>query len=131
MPAALAYTTVLSTLQKLERAGLTLGVVSNRRESFKDYLESAGLMRYVKFTLAAGEVNSWKPDPGIFHEALRLAGATAAETVYIGDNYYADILGAQRAGIRPVLLDPESIFPDADCEVIQCIEEISSLFVGS
>ncbi len=118
---------VPDTLQRLQLAGFTLGVVSNRRESFKDYLESNDLLGYVNFTLAAGEVNSWKPDPGIFHKALGMAGAAASETVYVGDNYYADILGAQRAGIRPVLLDPESIFPDADCEVIHRIEEIASL----
>ena len=87
------------------------------------------MLGYVNFTLVAGEVNSWKPDPVIFQQALQLAGATASETIYVGDNYYADIIGAQRAGIQPVLLDPDSLFPDADCEIIRRIEEISSLLV--
>jgi HAD superfamily hydrolase (TIGR01549 family) len=120
-------TMVPTTLQSLQEAGFTLGVVSNRRESFQEYLDSVGLLEYVNFTVAAGEVNSWKPDPGIFREALRLAEAAATETIYVGDNYYADILGAQRVGIRPVLLDPDTLFPDAECEVIQRIEEVSGL----
>ncbi len=118
---------VPTTLQTLQEAGFTVGVVSNRRESFREYLETVGLLGFVHFTLAAGEVNSWKPDPGIFQQALQLAAATAPEAIYVGDNYYADIVGAQRAGIRPVLLDPDLLFPDADCEVILGIEEVSSL----
>ncbi len=119
---------VPQTLARLQRAGFTLGVVSNRDDPFGTYLESVGLRRYVHFTLAAGEAKSWKPDPGIFAHALNMAGVAAEETFYIGDNYYADVIGAQRAGIHPVLLDPDNVFsPDIDCDVIRSLPEIDRL----
>jgi putative hydrolase of the HAD superfamily len=119
---------VPETLARLQRAGFTLGVVSNRDDPFAAYLESIGLHKYVKFTLAAGEANSWKPDPGIFEHALKLGGTNPDETLYVGDNYYADVVGARRAGIHPVLIDPEGVFPPKiGCEVIRTLPEIDRL----
>jgi HAD superfamily hydrolase (TIGR01549 family) len=115
---------VNQTLQALNEVGFTLGVVSNRANSIEAYVEEIGLRRFVDFTLAAGEVDSWKPDTVIFQQALLRAKSDPTETIYIGDNYYADIIGAQRAGLKPVLLDPDHIFPDADCDVIRTLSEV-------
>ena len=46
------------------------------------------------------------------------------ETVYVGDNYYADVVGARRAGLQPVLYDPHLIFPDADCITICSLDKL-------
>ncbi len=115
-------------LRELRRAGLVLGVVSNRDEPYDELLDSLGLSDHFDFALAAGEVNSWKPDPLIFKHALDLAGVSAAETLYVGDNYYADVIGARSAGLEPILIDPEDIFPEADCPVIRSISDLRSLF---
>ena len=53
--------------------------------------------------------------------------APAQETIYIGDNYFADIVGSHRAGLMPVLYDPTSLFPDADCAVIKSFVELGGL----
>ena len=45
-------------------------------------------------------------------------------TVYVGDNYYIDIVGARNVGITPILIDPENIFPDAECKVIRTLSEL-------
>lgn len=55
-------------------------------------------------------MNSWKPDRLIFDEALKKAGVAAHEAVYVGDNYYADILGAINAGMAAVLVDRRDVF---------------------
>jgi putative hydrolase of the HAD superfamily len=73
---------------------------------------------YFDWLVAAGEVGVSKPDPAIFHLALERAGAPADQAVYVGDNYWADVVGAQRAGLRPVLLDPHRLFPEAVCPVL-------------
>ena len=88
-----------------------------------------GLATYFEFALAAGEVNSWKPDEVIFQYALERAGTCPECTMYVGDNYYADIVGAQRAGLQAVLLDPEGVFPDAECPVILSLEELAQTLV--
>lgn len=114
-------------LDTFRKAGFVLGVVSNRDEPYNDLLDSLGIADLFDFTLAAGEVNSWKPDGKIFTHALQMSGMKADETLYIGDNYYADVVGSRQAGLSPVLIDPESIFPDADCPVIREISDLSTL----
>lgn len=114
-------------LATLKDAGYILGVVSNRDEPYHEELKSLSLDPYFGFSLAAGEINAFKPDPRIFERGLELAGTSAQETMYIGDNYYADIVGSQRAGLTPVLYDPGTLFPDAECAVIQSFVELPDL----
>jgi HAD superfamily hydrolase (TIGR01549 family) len=104
---------VHALLKHLQESGYILGVVSNRDVSFQDELTELKLDLYFQFAIAAGEVNSYKPDAAIFQHALRLSGTSAGETMYVGDNYYADIVGALRAGLRPVLYDPSGLFPES------------------
>jgi putative hydrolase of the HAD superfamily len=114
----------VETLQTLQEAGFRLAVVSNRTQPFQEMVDELGLASYFEFALAAGEVNSYKPDVKIFQHALQRVDGCPACTLYVGDNYYADVLGAQRAGLRPVLLDPEGIFPEARCPVINSLQEL-------
>jgi HAD superfamily hydrolase (TIGR01662 family) len=120
---------VPETLEALRNAGYTLGVVSNRSQSYQEQLESLCLDEYFQCAVAAGEVNSWKPDPVIFQHALGELDSQPDETVYVGDNYYADVVGAQRAGLQPVLLDPQNLFPEAGCQVVLTVGELKHIFV--
>lgn len=112
---------VTPTLARLRAQGYTLGLVSNRRDPLDDLAAELGLAGHFDFTLSAGQAQSWKPDPGIFHQAAALAGAPPAACLYLGDNYYADIQGAQAAGLRPILIDPRGLFPEAACPVIHTL----------
>lgn len=115
---------VRPTLAHLRDSGFTLGLVSNRAGPLGEVVAQHNLADLFNFTLSAGEAESWKPDPGIFNRALQLASATPETSVYVGDNYYADIVGARGAGLTPILVDPRGIFPDADCRVIHEIGEL-------
>lgn len=117
-PANVVPAELPGVLAALHAAGYTLGVVSNRDHPYWELLQEMGLCPFFDFSLAGGEVKSWKPEPGIFHAALERADSTAAQTVYVGDNYFADVVGARRAGLRPVLYDPGGLFPDPGCPVI-------------
>jgi HAD superfamily hydrolase (TIGR01549 family) len=114
-------------LKFLHESGYTIGMVSNRDNPFQEEMQKLNLDCYFQFFLAGGEINSFKPDALIFEHALKLAGTSAQETMYVGDNYFADIIGSQRAGLMPVLYDPISLFPDADCAVIKSFAEIPAL----
>jgi HAD superfamily hydrolase (TIGR01549 family) len=118
---------VPSTLAALRSAGFRLAILSNRRQPCLEELETLGLGEYFDFALVAGEVSAWKPDPVIFRHALDRLGVPAAQTLYIGDNYYADILGAQNAGLQPILLDPQGFFPEAECPVIDTLGDLCRL----
>jgi putative hydrolase of the HAD superfamily len=110
---------LVEALQTLKTAGFTLGVLSNRTRPFGPELDALGLSPYLDFAMAAGEVNLWKPDPAIFYHALDRAKSNPQESVYVGDNYFADVVGARRAGLRPVLFDPRGLYPEADCSTIR------------
>jgi putative hydrolase of the HAD superfamily len=114
-------------LPELRKSGFTLGVVSNRIDPYQDEIDGLGMGEYFHFSLAGGEVNSWKPEPGIFRHAIERAGSTPEGTLYIGDNYFADVVGAQRAGLRPILYDPKELFDDPGCPVIASFDELINL----
>jgi putative hydrolase of the HAD superfamily len=119
----------IPTLRRLHELGYVVGLVSNRRDPLEGLLAELGLADFFVFTLAAGQANSWKPDPGIFQQALELAGCAPEATVYVGDNYYADVEGARAAGLRPVLIDPHGIFPDPGCPIIQTLRELEDVLL--
>ena len=112
------------TLSALQREGYTLGLVSNRSMPIGGELSEHDLDRYFDFHYTAGEIQSWKPDQAIFEFALDLAQSIPQQTSFIGDNYYADILGAKNVGLHTILIDPHDTFPDADCYVIHSIGEL-------
>jgi len=114
-------------LKTLKDSGYILAVVSNRDELRQDYLQEIQIGEYFHFTLIAGQVNSWKPDAGIFEHALRMANVKAEETIYVGDNYFADVIGARNAGLNPVLLDIYDVFDQPDCPVIHSHAQLLDL----
>ncbi len=118
---------VKETLKILKESGVILGVVSNRGEPYQEYLQAIGLDEYFDFSLSAGEVQSWKPDKVIFEHALRMAGVQAEETVYVGDNYFADVVGARNAGLKPILIDVDGVFEQPDCPVVCSHRELLDL----
>ncbi len=118
---------VIPTLACLKESGRVLGVISNRDQPYHEELEKLNLHSYFDFSLAAGEIQAFKPDPRIFQKGLELAGTSAHETMYVGDNYFADAVGAHRAGLTPVLYDPSRLFPDAECAVIRSFDELHEL----
>jgi len=115
------------TLNILKDFGYRLGLLSNRNEPCHEYLQELGLDGFFELILVAGEVSSWKPEPGLFINALARMEIGPDEAVYVGDNYYADVVGARRADIQPVLYDPNRVFPEADCIVIESIKELQAL----
>jgi len=118
---------VLDTLDALKAAGFGLALISNRTKPYLDILKKLELESYFELVLAAGEIEVWKPEPEIFFHALQEMDLKAEETIYVGDNYYADVVGAKRAGLLPVLLDPDGVFADPGCSVLNSIPELINL----
>jgi putative hydrolase of the HAD superfamily len=75
-------------------------------------MDSAEIAHYFTNVVTSENANAKKPDPLVFEYALRISGATAADSLMIGDNYEADILGAKRAGLDTVFYNPAGIIVD-------------------
>ena len=117
---------VRRALVQLKEAGYSMAVLSNRSQPFQETLDTHTIGEFFDFAVAGGEVNSYKPDPGLFEHALQRAKVTAGEAVYVGDNYFADVVGSRRAGLTPILYDPVGIFPEAECTTIKTFDELYS-----
>jgi putative hydrolase of the HAD superfamily len=117
----------ISTMQTFRQRGLKVGLVSNRSNPIDDLLVEMGLGEHLDFYLISRDVNAWKPDPAIFGHALQRSGTAPQETVYVGDNYFADVVGARRAGLHPVLVDPLGVFDEPGCPVVSNLEQVIPL----
>ena len=117
---------VRRALVQLKEAGYSMAVLSNRSQPFQETLDTHTIGENFDFAVAGGEVNSYKPDPGLFEHALQRAKVSAGEAVYVGDNYFADVVGSRRAGLTPILYDPVGIFPEAECTTIKTFDELYS-----
>ncbi|GAB4535828.1 MAG: hypothetical protein Fur0018_26290 [Anaerolineales bacterium] len=116
-------------LHTLRESGYRLGVLSNRPRPFHDYMEEKGLVPYFDLILAAGEVGVWKPSARVFQAAAERMRVSPTEVVYVGDNYFADVVGARRAGLFPVLIDAEGLFAGMDCPSIATVTQITPSFL--
>jgi HAD superfamily hydrolase (TIGR01549 family) len=130
-PVDLVPEDVRPTLEWIRTQGFGVGLVSNRHEPLQSVVEELSLEGLFDFTLAAGEVGWWKPDPRLLRHAAELAEARPGAAVYVGDNPYADVKGAAKAGIHPILIDPRGLFPEANCPSIETIGQLPSLLNGN
>ena len=66
------------------------------------------------------------------HREIFLRGLTALDchpscAVHVGDDYWADVVGAREIGIHPVLIDRDSEDVHADCATITRLGELAAL----
>jgi 2-haloalkanoic acid dehalogenase type II len=95
----------LALLQALKPA-YKIGIVTNNRTAEQqEKLHHLGMSGLVDALITSEEVGVLKPDPRIYEVALARLGANPAETVMVGDNWQADVLGALAVGIRPLWLN--------------------------
>jgi FMN phosphatase YigB (HAD superfamily) len=116
---------VPKALERLQRLGVTLAVISNSDGTCAQSLEDAGLLRYLNFVIDSAEVGVEKPDPRIFEIALARSGADPRRTLYVGDLYHADVIGSRGAGLHALLLDPYGDWPELDCERARDLAEVA------
>lgn len=102
-------------LAELTGRGYLVGVISNSDGRLETLLDEAGLAERLSLVIDSHVVGIEKPDPRIFHLALERTGVAAGEALYVGDLYSLDVVGARRAGIEALLLDPVGAWPELDC----------------
>jgi putative hydrolase of the HAD superfamily len=96
----------LPTLHRLREQGLLVGVLSNfdHHPHVHRVLAETGLGPLLDAIVISGAVGLKKPDPRIFYLACEKMGASAADTIFVGDHPEQDFEGAHNAGLHAVLL---------------------------
>lgn len=92
-------------------------------------MSTAGISHFFSGVILSEEAGVNKPHPDIFHYALKKAGSSPEETVMIGDNYDADIIGAQAAGIDQIYYNPrrDAITADSPTYTVSSLNEIHNI----
>lgn len=103
-----------------------MSVISNANGTVREKLRRVGLLDYFETVLDSGEEGVEKPDPRIFHAAVKRTGASMAQSLYIGDMYHIDVAGARAAGMEVVLLDPAGLHHDKPVRRIAALAELSA-----
>lgn len=89
---------VLSLMKRLESIGFQICLLSNNKEiRVKSFNERIGAHAIHK----AG-----KPGRAGYEQAMKLMDSTRQTTVFVGDQIFTDIFGANRVGIETYLVEP-------------------------
>lgn len=114
----------LPTLERLRKTDLTLGLISNFEEWLERLLDALEVAHFFDVTVISGIEGVEKPDPAIFHLALRRAGVPPERSVYVGDNPSFDVEAARAVGMVPVLIDRRGRHPEAGGLRVTSLEDL-------
>jgi putative hydrolase of the HAD superfamily len=85
------------------RSRFALGVVTDAQSAYAvPELRAVGLADLVATVVVSGDNGYRKPDPRLFATALAALQVRPDQAIYVGNDMYCDIYGAQQAGLRAV-----------------------------
>jgi HAD superfamily hydrolase (TIGR01662 family) len=87
------------------RQKYAIAVISNADGRIEAVLRRCGIVDCFASITDSGIMGHEKPHPAIFEAALREMRASPAESLYVGDVYSVDYVGARSAGMQAVLFD--------------------------
>ena len=101
------FPNVINVLSELKNQGYTMHIITN---GFKEVqgikLEQSGLVQYFDEVICSEEIGFLKPAKEIFSYSLTKSGALLNNSIMIGDDYKADIMGAQNFGMKALYFTP-------------------------
>jgi putative hydrolase of the HAD superfamily len=114
------------TVEHLNEMGerYRVAVISNADGKIEDVLTRCGIARCFHTITDSGLVGYEKPHPEIFRQALKSMSAAPEESLYVGDVYSVDYLGAQGAGMQAMLMDVPGAYCDRGVPRVQSLEEL-------
>jgi putative hydrolase of the HAD superfamily len=114
------------TAEQLHEIGARyeVAVISNADGKIEDVLHRCGIARCFRTITDSGLVGYEKPHPEIFRQALNRMNAKPEESLYVGDVYSVDYLGATGAGMQAVLMDVPGAYRDKGVPRVESLNEL-------
>ena len=110
-------------LRLVKERKLVTGLISNVGQEIDSYCRELGFELFLDFKVTSFEVGYDKPRPEIFRLALDKAGVKAGDSIFIGDVYEQDIVGARGVGMKPILISRNGATA-YDCIVISDLSQV-------
>jgi HAD superfamily hydrolase (TIGR01509 family) len=106
------------------REKYAIAVISNSDGGIDAVLQRCGICECFECITDSGIVGHEKPHPAIFETALRKMNADPGESLYVGDVYSVDYVGATKAGMEAVLFDVAGAYKDRDLPRVESLAEL-------
>jgi len=101
-----------------------IAVISNADGKIEDVLQRCGIASCFRTITDSGLVGYEKPHSEIFRLALNSMNASPAESLYVGDVYSVDYLGATGAGMLATLMDVAGAYRDRGVPRLEDLVEL-------
>jgi len=101
-----------------------ISVISNADGKIEDVLARCNIADCFQTITDSGLVGVEKPHPEIFRQALQKMNAAPEESLYVGDMYSVDYLGATGAGMQAILMDVPGAYHERGVARVESLEEL-------
>jgi putative hydrolase of the HAD superfamily len=108
------------------RRNYPIAVISNADGKIDAILRRCGIADCFASITDSGIVGHEKPHPAIFEAALRKMKADPAESLYVGDVYSVDYVGATKAGMHAVLFDVAGAYRDREVPRVESLAALEA-----
>jgi len=106
------------------RKQYAIAVISNADGRIDAVLKRCGIADCFHSITDSGKVGHEKPHPEIFEAALREMKANATDSLYVGDVYSVDYVGARGAGMQAVLFDMAGAYRNKGLPRVESLSEL-------
>src|SRR5579872_1454499 len=103
-----------------------IAVISNADGGIERILARCGIADCFESITDSGIVGIEKPRREIFESALAAMNASPGESLYVGDVYSVDYVGARNAGMDAVLLDVSGAYREREVPRVESLEQLES-----
>lgn len=118
------HSDVKETLTQLLDRGIKTGIVTNGTErDIKQILQKLNLTSYFDVAVGVDACNKAKPRKEIFLYALSKIKVKPEEAIFVGDSMQYDYEGADKAGLKSILIDRDGKKP-ANVDAIRNLAEL-------
>jgi len=118
-----SFPDAVPALKQVKERKLITGLISNVGQEIDSYCRELGFEPFLDYKVTSFEVGYDKPRPEIFQLALDKAGIKAGDSIFIGDVYEQDIVGAKGVGMKPILISRNG-GTNYDCIMISDLSQV-------
>ena len=108
------------------RQQYSIAVISNADGKIDAILRRCGICDCFASITDSGNVGHEKPHPAIFAAALREMKADPADSLYVGDVYSVDYVGARNAGMQAILFDVAGAYRNQEFPRVESLNELEA-----
>ena len=98
----------ISLFTHLKELGFHCMLLSNNKEPRVKMFNDAVHVNYI--------YKAGKPKPAGYRKAMEVLGTDTSNTIFVGDQIFTDVYGANRTGIRTILVKP--IHPKEEIQIV-------------